>query len=298
MNILITGGSGLIGQHLSRLLQQNGHRVSWLVRKPVAGPIPSYRWSPDQSYVDESAFRENEVLIHLAGENVGQSRWTGKRKQQILESRTKGTQLLTETLSRIQHSIKTVICASATGYYGNSTDKLFTETSEAGNDFLAVVTQQWESAAKGFEIPGVRVVTFRIGVVLSKDGGAIPQLIRPIKWFIGAPIGSGRQILSWIHIDDLCNMFFKAITDQGIKGIYNAVAPAPADNATITRLIARILHRPLILPPVPGFVLKLLLGEMSVIVTDGAKVSSEKIQQTGFKFMFPQAEEALKDILC
>lgn len=296
MNILITGGSGLIGRHLTRFLKEKGHRVSWLVRSPTAGEIPTYKWSPDQSFIDESAFRDNEVLIHLAGENVGKGRWTEKRKKQILESRTIGTQLLVNTLAKIPNSIRTVICASAIGYYGDSSYEIFTEASGKGKGFLAEVTEKWEAVAKGFQLPGVRTITFRIGVVLSKDGGAVPQLAFPVKWFVGAPIGDGRQMLSWIHIQDLCSMLYKAVADEDITGIYNAVAPTPVDNRTMTKLIAKQLHRPLFLPPVPGFVMRLLLGEMAEIVLGGSRVSSDKITQSGFAFSFPDADSALKDI--
>lgn len=297
MNVLITGGSGLIGRRLTGFLQERGYRVSWLVRSNASQPVPAYRWSPEKSFIDESALQGQDVLIHLAGENVGKGRWTAKRKKQILESRTKGTELLTTTLARLKHPIKTVICASAIGFYGDGDAHEFTEASVRGNGFLAEVTGKWEAAAQLFQRDGVRLVTLRIGVVLSKDGGAVPQLALPIRFFIGAPIGSGRQMLSWIHIEDLCRMFEKAISDESMHGVYNAVASYPVDNATITRLMARHLHRPLLLPAVPVFAIRLLLGEMAAMVTGGARVSSEKIRQAGFNFLFEDADKALKDVL-
>ncbi|MFZ9980768.1 MAG: TIGR01777 family oxidoreductase [Cyclobacteriaceae bacterium] len=298
MNILITGGSGFIGRRLTAILKSRGHQVSWLVRNPAVAPEKAYRWSVKDHYVDPEALREAEVLIHLAGENVAEKRWTKSRKKEILESRTEGTRLLVNHLSKYPNKIKTVVCASASGYYGNGgPDDLFTEHSRPGNDFLAEVTKKWEDEAVGFESAGIRLVTLRIGVVLSLDGGALPKLILPVKMFAGAPLGTGKQYMSWIHIDDLCNMFIKAAEDQTMTGIYNAVAPQPVDNKTMTRLIARRLHRPLFFPAVPASVLHLVLGEMAIIVTGGAKLSSEKIEQKGFHFDFPDPESALKNIL-
>jgi len=298
MNILITGGSGFIGRRLTAILKSRGHQVSWLVRNPDVAPEKAYRWSVKDHYVDPKALLEAEVLIHLAGENVAEKRWTKSRKKEILESRTDGTRLLVNHLSKHPHKIKTVVCASASGYYGNGgPDDLFTEQSRPGNDFLAEVTKKWEDEAVGFESAGIRLVTLRIGVVLSLDGGALPKLTLPVKFFAGAPLGTGKQYMSWIHIDDLCNMFAKATEDQSMTGIYNAVAPQPVDNKTMTRLIAGRLHRPLFLPAVPASVLHLVLGEMAIIVTGGAKLSSGKIEQTGFEFTFPDPESALKDIL-
>jgi uncharacterized protein (TIGR01777 family) len=298
MNILITGGSGFIGRRLTVLLKSRGHQVTWLVRNPGQVAEKAYRWSVNNQFVDSKALREAEVLIHLAGENVASKRWTRSRKKQILESRAEGTRLLVDQILKYPNRITTVVCASASGFYGDGgPDDLFTEESRPGNDFLAEVTKKWEYEALGFERAGRRLVTLRIGVVLSRDGGALPKLVQPVKWFVGAALGTGKQYMSWIHIDDLCNMFVKAAEDQSMAGIYNAVAPQPVDNNTMTRAIAGRLHRPVFLPAVPVSVLHLLLGEMATIVTGGARLSSEKIEKTGFQFAFPQLESALKDIL-
>jgi uncharacterized protein (TIGR01777 family) len=298
MNILITGGSGFIGRRLTVLLKSRGHQVTWLVRNPGQVAEKAYRWSVNNQFVDSKALREAEVLIHLAGENVASKRWTRSRKKQILESRAEGTRLLVDQILKYPNRITTVVCASASGFYGDGgPDDLFTEESRPGNDFLAEVTKKWEYEALGFERAGRRLVTLRIGVVLSRDGGALPKLVQPVKWFVGAALGTGKQYMSWIHIDDLCNMFVKAAEDQSMAGIYNAVAPQPVDNNTMTRAIAGRLHRPVFLPAVPASVLHLLLGEMATIVTGGARLSSEKIEKTGFQFAFPQLESALKDIL-
>jgi uncharacterized protein (TIGR01777 family) len=298
MEILITGGSGLIGKRLTVLLQKQGHQVSWLVRKPGMASVPAYRWSISDNYVDPAALRNADVLIHLAGENVGEGRWTASRKKQILESRISTTKLLVHALASQPNRIKTVICASAIGYYGDGTpEQKFDESSNCGSGFLAHVTEQWEEATKDLQQLNIRLVVLRIGVVLSKDGGAVQKLVQPIKWFAGAPIGSGRQIMSWIHIDDLCRLFIKASTDETMNGVYNAVAPNPVDNATMTRQMAKILNRPLLLPPVPAFALRFVLGEMSEMVLGGAWVSSEKVERAGFEFSYPEISIALQDVL-
>ena len=298
MEILITGGSGLIGKRLTGLLQQQGHQVRWLVRKPGAASVPTYRWSTSDHYVDPTALQNADVLIHLAGENVGEGRWTTSRKRKILESRTSTTKLLVHALASHPNRIKTVICASAIGYYGDGgPEQKFDESSPCGSGFLAHVAEQWEAAAKDFQQLNIRLVVLRIGVVLSKDGGAVQKLVQPIKWFAGAPIGSGRQIMSWIHIDDLCRLFIKASTDEAMKGVYNAVAPNPVDNATMTRQMAKILNRPLLLPPVPAFALRFALGEMSEMVLGGSWVSSAKAERAGFQFSYPEVSGALQDVL-
>lgn len=298
MNILITGGSGFIGVRLTALLKSHGHQVTWLVRNPERTSEKSFRWSVKDNYVDPEALRNAEVLIHLAGENVAGKRWTKARKKQILESRTEGTKLLVSQLSKHPNNIKTVVCASAIGFYGDGgREDFFSEDHAPGKDFLAEVTNLWEAEALGFQQNGARLVTLRIGIVLSKDGGALPKLAQPIKWFAGAALGTGQQFMSWIHIDDLCGMFVKAAEDQSMSGVYNAVAPGPVDNNTMTRAIAAKLHRPVLLPPVPAFVLHLVLGEMASMVTGGAKISSAKIEKAGFKFLFPDLESALGNIL-
>lgn len=298
MNILITGGSGLVGRRLTAILQESGHQVSWLVRTSAFAGIKTYRWLPEKQQIDHAAFENAEVLIHLAGENVGAKRWTKKRKKQILESRIVGTSFLTTILKTVPNKIKTVICASAIGIYGNG-DKhqIFHEDSDEGSGFLAQVTKQWEQESMKFQKGDVRLVLLRIGVVLSAQGGAIPQLAKPIKFFVGAPLGSGKQMMSWIHIDDLCRMILTAVTDERILGVYNAVSPNPVNNAGMTKSIAQYLNRRVILPAVPAFVLKLVLGDMAEMILEGANVSSHKIEQAGFKFSYPDLDSALKNIL-
>ena len=292
--ILITGASGLIGKRLTELLTQQGHEVSHLGRTKRTGKIPSFVWDVDRGAMDEQALNVDAV-VNLAGAGVADKRWTQKRKLEILESRTKSAALLARYLNQTQQ-VKTVVSASAIGYYGFGLDSVeLTVESKPGNDFLAQVVKAWESEVD--KIQNNRSVKLRIGSVLSEKGGALKEMTTPIRWGVGAPLGSGKQYLSWIHIDDLCNMFIKAIEDNSLHGIYNASGPYAVTNKEFTRTIAQTLRKPLWLPPIPGFVLKVLVGEMADIVLNGSIVSSKKIQQTGYTFQFSSLEDALTNLL-
>lgn len=297
-NILITGASGLIGQQLTDLLQSRGYSVSHLGRKKTSGNIVSYVWNIDQQQIDQEALQSNSIIIHLAGAGVAEKPWTSKRKQEILESRTLSTRLLFDSLKKGNHSVTTVICASAIGYYGFHDEPLpLHENDKPGNDFLADVVKQWEQEADAISSLGIRLVKIRIGVVLSEKAGALKEMLKPVKYFAGAPLGSGNQYISWIHINDLCAIFLKAAEDNSLQGPYNAVAPHPVTNRILTQHIAKTLNRPLWLPPIPAFVLKTLLGEMADLVLRGSNISADKILQTGFSFTFPQVEQAVQDLL-
>ncbi len=296
--ILITGASGLVGQRLTELLLQKGYQASHLGRSKRGGAVPSFVWDVEKGFLDSKAMNDVNTIIHLAGAGVADKRWTASRKKEILESRTKSTALLFETLKNEKNSVTTVISASAIGYYGfGLRDEVFTEESKSGSDFLALVTKQWEEAVDQISSIGLRVVKLRIGIVLSEKGGALAEVSKPIKLGVGSPLGSGKQHLTWIHLDDLCEMFIKAIEDSTMKGAYNAVGPEWVSNAEMTKAIAKVLKKPLWLPPVPGFVLKIVLGEMADMVLNGSKISSTRIQTTGFKFKFTKLDEALKDLL-
>lgn len=297
-NILITGASGLIGQRLTELLLQKGYHVSQLGRRAKEGPIPSYTWNVTQRVMDARALENADAIIHLAGAGIADKPWTPQRKQEILESRTHSTRLLFSELKKQNHSVKTIVSASAIGYYGfGGSDEVFTETSKPGTDFLASVTRQWEAEVDTLEQLNLRVVKIRIGIVLSEKGGALKPMVVPVKFFVGSPLGSGRQYLSWIHIDDLCNLFMHAIENESMSGAYNGVAPAPATNAAFTQALAQVLHRPLWLPKVPAFVLKILLGEMAALVLQGNQVSAQKVQRTSFQFQYPELLGALRHLL-
>lgn len=294
--ILITGASGLVGTRLTATLQSKNYAVVHLGRRKRTGDIPSFAWDIKKREIDSQAFDNVDTIVHLAGANVGDGRWTVLRKKEILDSRVQSTKLLFDTLKNNKHSVKNFISASAIGYYGFEGDQVFDEQSNSGKDFLALVTKEWEDEVDNFSAIGVRVVKIRIGIVLSIRGGALKQMLQPIRYGLGAPLGSGQQYLSWIHIDDLCEIFSKTIDDEKMTGAYNATA-AWATNEEMTKMIAKILKKPLWLPSIPSFVLKIILGEMAEIVVNGSKVSSEKIKQTGFKFRFLNLEETLQNIL-
>ncbi len=294
-NILIAGASGLIGKKLTALLLQQGHEVSHLGRSKRAGIVPSYTWDPKKGTYDKAAIEGVEVVINLAGAGVADRRWSPSRKKEILESRVQSVSLLSAMIE--DSSVQTVIGASAIGYYGFSPAGVVEETHPPGSDFLAQVTNAWEDEYETIKEKGKRVINFRIGIVLAEEGGALQEIAKPIRYFAGAPLGSGKQMMSWIHIDDLCMMFLHAIEQIQFEGVYNAVSPNPVSNKQMTKAIAKRLGRPILVPFVPSIILKLLLGEMSGIILNGAEVSSKKIERTGFKFSFETAASALDDLL-
>lgn len=296
--ILITGASGLVGTQLSQLLLQKGYEVVQLGRSKKTGSIPSFVWNVEKQEIDTQALEGVDTIVHLAGAGIADKRWNEARKKEILESRTHSTRLLFNTLKQTTHQIKNFISASAIGYYGfEETNDVFTEESSAGKDYLADVTKQWESEADQMTTLGIRLVKIRIGIVLSEKGGALAEMAKPVQWGVGSPLGSGKQCLSWIHIDDLCALFVKAIEDTQWQGAYNGVGKTWATNAELTKVIAKVLHRPLWLPAVPSFVLKIMLGEMASLVLTGSKVSNAKVERSGFTYAFTDLEKAVADLL-
>ncbi len=292
--ILLTGASGLVGTSLTTLLVNRGYNVRHLGRTKKKGPVQSLIWDINKGFIEDGALNGVDTIVHLAGAGIADKPWTYKRKQEILESRTKSTALLYDSLSKTQTSVKTFVSASAIGYYGFSPgDEVFTEESNSGEGFLADVVKQWEHEVDKIERLNIRTVKIRIGIVLSAEGGALKEIAQPVRWGVGAPLGSGKQFMSWIHIEDLCRMFIHAVEQETMHGAYNAVTPTPATNREVTKAIAKALHRPLLLPSVPGFVLKLMLGEMADLVLYGSKVSSEKIQQTGFSYTYSDLDKAI-----
>lgn len=295
---MITGGSGLVGTALTDLLLQKGYHVSHLGRSPSLGKVKCYRWSVTGNYIDPKALEGVDAIIHLAGAGVAEKRWSQSRKKEILESRTKSSELICETLKTQPNQVKVVVSATAVGYYGLSTsDEWYDETCEPGNDFLASVCKAWEASTDPIQALGIRLVKIRVGVVLSNNGGALIQMAQPVKWGFGAALGSGNQWVSWIHITDLCQIFLKAIENETMTGIYNAVAPNPVTNKELNQTIAQALHRPLWLPSVPEFALRILLGEMSQIVLTGARVDCSKVKSAGMTFDFTDANLAVKNLL-
>jgi uncharacterized protein len=297
-HILITGASGLVGSRLTELLLVQGHKVFQLSRSAKPGKVPVFVWDVDKKYIDPKAFEGVDTIIHLAGAGVADKRWTEKHKKDILQSRTKSSELLFEKLNEGNHSVKNFISASAIGLYGfTMSDVLFTEDSKAGGDFLAQVVKAWEAEVDKISSLGIRVVKIRIGIVLSKDGGAFEQMARPVKLGVGSPLASGKQYMSWIHIDDLCGLFIKAMTDNKMTGAYNGVAPNAVTNKDMTHAIAKSLNKTLWAPNVPSFILRIILGEMAEAVINGSNISSQKAEEAGYEFKFKTLESALNDLV-
>ncbi len=298
--VLITGGTGSIGRRLTQLLQQEGYQVSLLSRSKKDIPtVHVYQWDVAKGHIDPQAIATADHIIHLAGEGIADSRWTDQRKDEIINSRTQSTELLAQALAKNPHNVKSFIGASAIGYYGGDTDdRPLTETSQGGSDFLAQAVRAWERSEEQVASLGIRTVKMRIGVVLMADGGALPKLVQPIRLGAGAPIGSGQQYISWIHLDDLCRLFIQALSTDSWKGVYNAVAPNPVTNETLTRAIAQVLHRPILLPNIPAFAIKLLYGEMGIVVTGGNYVLNKRIaDETRFAYEYADLTKALENLL-
>ncbi len=296
-SVLVTGASGLIGRRLTEILLQKGCRVSHLGRDRRTGTVPSYRWNPETGYIDIDAIRGIDTIVHLAGAGIGDKRWSASRKKEILESRVKSTALLRDALATHPHGVKTVIAISAIGYYGRGDEtRNFTEEDGPGDDFLSSVVVDWERETQRLVSDGLRLVTLRTGVVFSDRGGALPEIMRPIRFGVGAALGTGKQLLSWIHIDDLCEMFAWAI-ERPVSGVFNAVASYPISNAELTRALGRRMRRPLLLPPIPAWLLQVALGEMADLVLYGNRVSCDKVIRSGFAFRFPECEKALDDLI-
>ena len=292
-NILITGGSGLIGKAITSYLKKNNYEVAWLSRKPKKQKQKSFAWDVHKQTLDEKALDWCDGIIHLAGAGVADKRWSEKRKKEILESRTLSTRLLFENLQKLEKRPEVFISASAIGYYGMDTGReLIKEESPEGDGFLAEVVTKWEAELARLNTLGMRTVILRTGIVLDKKGGALAEMLKPP---VAAPLGNGKQYMSWIHLDDLAAMYGYALTHP-LTGIYNAVAPHPVSNYDLTKAAAEAKGKPFLPIPVPGFLLKIVLGEMAGMVTGGNKVSSQKVEMAGFIFKYPYIKEALEKI--
>lgn len=300
MKVLITGATGMIGQELVKVLHQNNIEVNYLsTSKDKLVSKENYKgfyWNPNTNEIDINAFEGVSVIYHLAGATVAK-RWTSSYKKEILESRIIPTRLLYVTLQNNPHQIKQIISASAIGIYPDSLGSIYNEENMGVDDsFLGEVVQKWETEVDALKKINILVTKIRIGIVLSNKGGALPQMITPIKYGVGAAFGSGKQYQSWIHIEDLVNVFYYTQIKE-LSGIYNAVAPHPVTNATITKEIAKVLKRPLWLPNIPKFAMKMILGEMHILLFSSQSVSALKILNEGFQFKYATIEKALADIL-
>ena len=300
MSILITGATGLVGKALTEELLNSGKQVNYLTTSPnkieTKENYKGFLWNPSEGEIDVRCFHGVTAIVHLAGASIAE-RWTEEYKSIIIDSRIKTAQLLCSTLKNIDHTVAHFVSASAIGAYPSSKTIEYSENFEVYNSgFLGDVVKVWEEAADLFKELNIKVSKIRIGVVLSKKGGALEKLIQPIKMYIGAPLGDGEQWQSWIHLKDLARIFSYVVTHE-LEGIYNAVAPSPVTNKEMTKEAASVLNKPLFLPKVHAFMLKLLLGDMAVIVLESQKVSSNKIEQKGFNFKYKQVDVALQDLL-
>lgn len=296
-NILIAGGTGLIGKALSKLLVEKGYSVALLSRSKKELEYPVYHWNPQSGDFDNFALDFADGIVFLAGENVGAKRWTEHQKQKIVGSRVNGIELLIEKIKQAKKKPEFFISASATGYYGGTlSDYNFVETDAPGHDFLAETTIKWEKALKPLESMGIRLVVLRTGVILSPDEGALPKMMLPVRWGVGNALGSGRQYISWIALEDIVRLYAYAIENPALNAVYNAVAPHPVSNKKFMKMLAQYLNRPFFLPPVPGFVLRAFLGEMAEMVLKGNRVSAEKIQKTGFQFHYKTLGDYFKTL--
>ena len=303
--VLITGGTGLIGKALTKELVNRGYEVIILTRdksqhRPSEG-VSYAEWHIDKQTIDTKAIARADFIVHLAGAGVAEKRWSGRRKQEIVDSRVQSGQLLVKSLKDVVNQVKTVVSASAIGWYGPDPQipnpRPFEETDPAAPGFLGTTCRQWEDAIHPVSEMGKRLVILRTGIVLSHEGGAFPEFKKTLKFRVASILGSGKQVISWIHIDDLVRLYITAIENEKLQGVYNAVAPYPVSNATLVRTIGRELVGMYLPVPVPAFVLKAVLGEMSIEVLKSATVSSEKIEITGFQFIYQDIEPAVTNLV-
>jgi len=289
--ILITGGTGLIGQHLQKKLIDKHYSVRILSRNPTKAT--EFYWNIDTNEIDEKALLDVAYIIHLAGAGIADKRWTSQRKQEIIDSRTKSTELLLHKITQLNIPLKGFIAASAIGYYGAITsDSIFKESDLPGTDFLGNVCQQWEMSSLKFNTLNIPTTIVRTGIVLSKNGGALSKMNTPIAI---APIASSKQYIPWIHIEDLTNLYIKAIEDNSFTGIYNAVASDTQTSFSFAKILATKTKKIFIPMGVPVAILKILFGEMSLLLTNGSRVSSEKVKKSGFNFSYKNLPKALED---
>jgi uncharacterized protein len=296
VDICLTGSHGLIGTALIPRLRADGHRVLRLVRGDTEG-ADDVRWDPDAGTIDAAGLEGVDAVVHLAGAGIGDKKWTPQRKQLVLESRTRGTGLLARTLAGLDRKPSVLVSASAIGYYGNRGDDILTEDEPPGRDFGAQVCVAWEDETKAAADAGIRVVRTRTGLVLAKQGGLLQRLLLPFKLAIGGRLGSGKQYMSWIALDDDLAAIVHVLNDESISGPVNLTAPNPVRNSEFTESLGRAVHRPTILPT-PMFGLKIVYGDELVETLLGSqRVSSAKLQATGFEFAHPDLDEALDAIL-
>lgn len=295
MRIAITGATGMIGSKLTAYLLAQGHQIAIITRQSsyTKPGVSTIIWDPSISHFDASQLEDFDVIVHLAGTNVGE-KWTPQHKKDILESRVQSTRLLSHALTTLKSKPKLFICASAIGYYGNHpSSEVLDETSACGQGFLPEVCTQWEKAAEPAQKAGIRVVFTRLGVVLSREGGALNKMWLPFQLGIGGVLGDGEQIISWVALDEIPTVFDHIIKNESIVGPVNVVSPKAVSNAEFTKVLGQVIHRPTFLP-VPGFAIRLLFGEMGQnLLLEGAHVVPVRLQESGYEFQCSNLKEAL-----
>ena len=297
MRVAVSGSTGLVGSQVVASLSAAGHEVVRLVRRPPAPGEKVVRWNPEKGEIDAAGLGGLDAVVHLAGENIASGRWTAARKAAIRDSRVNATRLLCETLAGLARPPKTLVCASAIGYYGDRGADVLTEESPPGTGYLAEVCREWEAASEPAARKGIRVVVLRIGVVLSAKGGALSRMLSPFRAGLGGVIGSGRQYVSWIALDDLVGIVLHALHSGELRGPVNAVAPVPVTNRELTEALGKVLSRPTLLP-VPAFALRLAVGEMAdALLLASTRVAPRRLEETGYRFRFPELREALRHLV-
>ena len=297
--VLIAGGSGLIGRYLTSALLSEGFKVCHLSRRQDQfGRVRVYRWDPARKIIDPLIFEGTDFIVNLAGANIGEKRWTQKRKEEIISSRAESARLLYKVIEENRIQLKAFISASAIGYYGMVTsDRIFNENDLPAEDFLGNTCRLWEEFTDQFKTNGIRTVKIRTAVVLEKNGSILARLLPPARLGIFPILGNGRQYLPWIHIKDLCNIYLKAIRDEKMEGAYNAAAPHYVTYHDFIKTLAQIIRKPFFHPLVPALVLRTLIGEKSDMVLKGSRISPEKIKNAGYQFAFDNLQDALREII-
>jgi uncharacterized protein (TIGR01777 family) len=299
--ILITGGTGLVGSHLIPQLLKKGYTVNVLTRSKKESNTPNlkyFQWDIANNFIEQDALTNVNYIIHLAGAGIADKKWTTSRKKELIDSRVNSLELIYNSLSNQKQMPSKLISTSGIGFYGAVTNEtIYNETDSPANDFIAEICIKWEEAASKFLKLGMNVFIPRVGIVLTPKGGALQKIKAPTKFNAGSPLGSGKQYMPWIHIEDLCNIYIKALEEDSLNGVFNAVANEHATNKQFSKQLAKSMNKAFIAPNVPSFMLKLLFGEMASIILEGSRVSNKKLLESGFKFKYDKLKGAFDDLV-